>query len=149
MAIATCASTKAAIASVAPGEVRHVVDALAGAAEEAQRAVLGDVAARRDDRGAGHQLAHQRHELVLGAAGAVEDEDQRPALGPALGVVGVALGGDGSCQRLQMLSSHVAQVRVLLRQLQRLAEMRGVLVAVEARLVRSRPRRARRPGVRK
>ena len=66
------------------GEVGHVVDALA--------ACGGRSAARRaretSPRGAtiaapGRSSRDERHELVLGAAGAVEGEDQRPARSPA------------------------------------------------------------------
>jgi hypothetical protein len=65
-------------------QVVHVELAIGEALEIAQGAVLGDIAAWRDDAGARHQLAAEIEELVLVAAGAVEQEQHRGLVGGPL-----------------------------------------------------------------
>src|SRR4029079_13580376 len=62
-----------------PRQIAHVVDAFAGAAEEARRTMFRHIAAWRDDGCLGQEIAPQRQKLVLIAPRAVEDEEQRTA----------------------------------------------------------------------
>src|SRR5690606_19430886 len=77
------------------GEIGHVVDAFAGAAEVARRAMLQDITARRDHLRARQQFAAEIEELHLVAAGAVEHEQQRTARFPAGRPVDVAVPAHG------------------------------------------------------
>ena len=58
-------------------EILAVVDAFRLAPEEPRRAVLGDVAARRNHRGIRQQTAAEVEELVLVTTGPVKDEEDR------------------------------------------------------------------------
>ena len=148
-AAATCASTKAAIAAVRAREVGHVVAPLAQPAEEAQRAVLARRrrAARRSRRPASARApaartasrcrrCRGRRRRAAALRRPAPRDRRRSRRRP-------------SCDRLQVLFQPAAQVRVLLRQLQRLAEMRGCPRRGRSPARWSPPRRARRPGVRK
>src|SRR5690606_24103780 len=72
------------------GEVRHVVDAFAGAAEIARRTIFGDIAARRNHCRFRHQVAAEIHKLCLVCSSTVENEEQRTAAAPGGDPVSVA-----------------------------------------------------------
>ncbi|WP_332909006.1 hypothetical protein [Paracoccus binzhouensis] len=73
------------------GQVLHVMDALAAAAEEAVRTLFRDIPARGDQPGIGKDAPHQVDELIFVAPGAVQGQDHRAAL-PSLVAMAV-MGG--------------------------------------------------------
>src|SRR5690606_37954040 len=117
-----------------PGEILAIVDAFRLATEEARRAMLGNIAARRDHRRVRQQAFPELEELVLVAAGAVKDEQDRRSRRTGtcqmhITVMAHVMPPLSGVRWFEMLFEACPQMRMLRGQLQRLAEMGSVLVA--------------------